>query len=184
MGTCARYNVWSETLNLPGLLSCTKAKSKIGALSSVAFRYSPQPAVQPAACLSGRQILPFSPYAMSMELLSRQTQQHVITFCNFTSLCILTASTLRLTPPVYFQTSWPAALEHTAASSLALSVMKKVYSLKKAQTHMVQHLICFKSLKSQVEKPSLSHMLRSWDGDFSRKRVFCLPLKAAALPLM
>lgn len=34
---------------------------------------------------------------------------------------------------------------------------------------MVQHLICFKSLKSQVEKPALSHMLRSWGVDSSRE---------------
>lgn len=35
---------------------------------------------------------------------------------------------------------------------------------------MVQHLICFKSLKSQVEKPSLSHMLRSWERGFLQKK--------------
>lgn len=63
--------------------------------------------------------------------------------------------TLCPTPPVCPHPSWPAALEHTAASSLPLSVMKKVYSLKKAQTHMLQHLICFKSHKSQVENPPL-----------------------------
>lgn len=62
---------------------------------------------------------------------------------------------LRPTPPVSPHPSWPAALEHTAASSLPLSVMKKVYSLKKYQTHMVQHLICLKSLESQVENPPL-----------------------------
>lgn len=47
--------------------------------------------------------------------------------------------------------------------------MKNVYSLQKPEIHMVQHLICFKPLKSQVAKPSLSHMLRSWGVDFSRK---------------
>lgn len=35
---------------------------------------------------------------------------------------------------------------------------------------MVQHLICFKSLKSQVEKASLSHVLRSQGVDFCRKK--------------
>lgn len=93
-------------------------------------------------------------------------------------------STLRLTLPVHLQTPWPAALEHAAGSSLASPVTKKVYSLKKPKTHMVQHLICFKSLKSQVENPSLSHMLRDWDADFSRKSLFCLPLEEVALPLM
>lgn len=63
--------------------------------------------------------------------------------------------TLCPTAPLCPHPSWPAALEHTAASSLPLLVMKKVYSLKKAQTHMVQHLICFKSHKSQGENPPL-----------------------------
>lgn len=91
--------------------------------------------------------------------------------------------TLHPTPPVCPRPSWPVALEHAAASPLPLPVMKKFYSLKKSQTHMVQHLICFKSLKSQVENPPLHICLgvRVW---ISPKKVSCLPLKGAALPLM
>lgn len=100
-----------------------------------------------------------------MKLLSLQTQHHVTTFCDFHPIHSYSITLCSSAQP---QSSWPAALGQAAAASLALSGMKKVYSLNKPQAHMVQHLICFKLLESQVENSFLSHMPGSQGVEFSR----------------
>lgn len=180
MGTPTRYNVWSGTSNLPGLLGWTKAKRNTSLLSSVETWYDPQPAVQP---LNGARfaLQPLCDAHEAAVTPDPPTRNHLLLLYHpIYSYSI----TLHPPSPIHLQTSWPAAPQHTAASPGALSVMRKAHSLKQPRLHLVQHLIRFKSLESQVEIPSLSHMLRSWGMEFSRTRVFCLPLKEAALPLM
>lgn len=150
-------------LSPPTSLGCS-AELKAGAGELCCLLQSPGTAPSllfSHTVLSVGQPLPFSLFVMSCchaRPSSLQSPSAIL------SPNIFYGITLHPTPPVCPHCSWLTALEHTAAPSVPLSVMKKVYSLQKPQAHMVQHLICFKSLKSQVANPALCMCLgvRAW----------------------
>lgn len=178
MATCTRYNVCSETSDLPGLLSWTKAKRKISSLSSVEFRYYPQSAPQPTTCLSVGQILPLSPHVMSMKLLS----------CNTSWLFVILSPYVFLghhppTPPVCFRPPglqlWSAQLPHHC-----LYLQWKTFTVSKSLKSIWFNIWFVSShLRHKLQNPPF-HICLGVGVWISPEKVFCLPLKEVALPLM